>query len=124
MVDCVGWFATVVAAGFALHDDCPVAFVFGVAVFFRHCYRAASGLLSFVLHQVARWARAFVRFLDCISAQIVIQDRVMMLYPSGCLNPITMHHLVDYVYDSPRRLTHCLSCSRFCARRSNDVPVD
>jgi hypothetical protein len=74
-----------------LHDDCPVAFVFGVAVFFTHCYRALSRLLSFVLHQVARWAWAFVRFVKCMLCQLVIQDRVMMLYPSGCLNPITLH---------------------------------
>ena len=53
VVDGVGWFAAVGAFGFVLQDDCPVAFVFGVAVFFRHCYRAASGLLSFVLHHVA-----------------------------------------------------------------------
>ena len=55
----VGWFATVVAVWFVLQDYCPVAFVFWVAVFFTHCYRALSRLLSFVLHQVARWARAF-----------------------------------------------------------------
>ena len=55
----VGGFATVVAVWFVLQDDGPVAFVFGVAVFFRHCYRALSRLLSFVCLQVARWARAF-----------------------------------------------------------------
>ena len=32
----VGWFATVVAVWFVLQDDCPVAFVFWVAVFFTH----------------------------------------------------------------------------------------
>jgi len=59
VVNGVGWFATVVAVWFVLQDYCPVAFVFGVAVFFTHCYRALARLLSFVLHQVARWARAF-----------------------------------------------------------------
>ena len=59
VVYCVGWSVAVVAGRFALQDDCPVAFVFWVAVFFTHCYRALSRLLSFVLHQVARWARAF-----------------------------------------------------------------
>ena len=49
----VSWFTAVVAVWFVLQDYCPVAFVFGVGVFFRHCYRAASGLLSFVLHHVA-----------------------------------------------------------------------
>ena len=33
-------------------------------------------------------------------------------------------HLVDYVYDSPQRLAHRLSCSRFCARWSNCVTAD
>ena len=60
-------------------------------MFFTHCYRALARLLSFVLHQVARWAWAFVRFVKCMLCQLVIQDRVMMLYPSGCLNPITLH---------------------------------
>jgi hypothetical protein len=49
VINCVGWFAAVVARGFALQDDCAVAFVFWVAVFFTHCYRAASGLLSFAV---------------------------------------------------------------------------
>ena len=43
----VGWFATVIAVWFVLQDYGSVAFVFGVAVFFRHCYRALSRLLSF-----------------------------------------------------------------------------
>ena len=53
MVNGVGWFAAVVAGGVALQDDCAVAFVFWVAVFFTHCYRAASGLLSFDVVDVA-----------------------------------------------------------------------
>jgi len=53
VVYCVGWVAAVVARGVALQDDCAVAFVFRVAVFFRHCYRAASGLLSFAVVGVA-----------------------------------------------------------------------
>jgi len=48
----VGWFAAVVAVWFVLQDYGPVAFVFGVAVFFTHCYRALARLLSFVLHHV------------------------------------------------------------------------
>ena len=44
----VGWFATVVAVWFVLQDDCPVAFVFGVSVFFTHCYRAATERLALV----------------------------------------------------------------------------
>ena len=42
----VGWSVAVVAGWFALQDDCPVAFVFGVAVFFTHCYRALARLLA------------------------------------------------------------------------------
>ena len=53
VVHVVGWFATVVAVWFVLQDYGPVAFVFGVAVFFRHCYRAASGLLSFFVVDIA-----------------------------------------------------------------------
>ena len=53
VVYCVGWSVAVVASRFALQDDCPVAFVFWVAVFFTHCYRAASGLLSFSVVVVA-----------------------------------------------------------------------
>jgi hypothetical protein len=49
----VGWVAAVIARGVALQDDCAVAFVFWVAVFFTHCYRAASGLLSFAVVVVA-----------------------------------------------------------------------
>jgi len=45
----VGWVSAVVARWVALQDDCAVAFVFWVAVFFTHCYRAASGLLSFAV---------------------------------------------------------------------------
>jgi len=74
-----------------LQDDCPVAFVFGVAVFFTHCYRAASGLLSFVVVDVAYRACPLCRFVKCMSTVCVNRDRVMMLYPSGCLNPITLH---------------------------------
>ena len=32
------------------------------------------------------------RFVKCMLCQRVSRDRVMMLYPSGCLNPITLHH--------------------------------
>ena len=53
VVNGVCWSVAVVAGWFALQDDCPVAFVFGVAVFFTHCYRAASGLLSFDVVDVA-----------------------------------------------------------------------
>ena len=53
VVYCVGWFATVVAAGFALQNDCAVAFVFWVGVFFTHCYRALARLLSLLLLDVA-----------------------------------------------------------------------
>jgi hypothetical protein len=49
VVNGVGWFAAVVARGVVSQDDCAVAFVFWVAVFFTHCYRAASGLLSFAV---------------------------------------------------------------------------
>lgn len=38
VVYCVGWFAAVGAFGFVLQDDCAVAFVFGVAVFFTHAH--------------------------------------------------------------------------------------
>jgi len=31
------------------------------------------------------------RFVKCMSSVCVYRDRVMMLYPSGCLNPITLH---------------------------------
>ena len=91
VVNGVGWFVAVVAGWFALQDYCPVAFVFGVAVFFTHCYRAASGLLSFAVVDVAYRACPLCRFVKCMSTVCVSRDRVMMLYPSGCLNPITLH---------------------------------
>jgi hypothetical protein len=53
VVNGVGWVAAVVARGFALQNYGSVAFVFWVAVFFTHCYRAASGLLSFADVDVA-----------------------------------------------------------------------
>ena len=31
------------------------------------------------------------RFVKCMSSVCVIKDKVMLLYPSGCLNPITLH---------------------------------
>ncbi len=31
------------------------------------------------------------RFVKCMSSVCVIKDKVIMLYPSGCLNPITLH---------------------------------
>jgi hypothetical protein len=49
VVNGVGWSAAVVARGVALQNYGSVAFVFWVAVFFTHCYRAASGLLSFAV---------------------------------------------------------------------------
>ena len=49
VVNRVGWVAAIVARGFALQNYGSVAFVFWVAVFFTHCYRAASGLLSFAV---------------------------------------------------------------------------
>jgi hypothetical protein len=49
VVNRVGWVAAIVARGFALQDDCAVAFVFWVAVFFTHCYRALARLLSFAV---------------------------------------------------------------------------
>ena len=91
MVYCVGWFVAVVAGWFALQDDGAVAFVFGVAVFFTHCYRALSRLLSFDVVDVAYRASPLCRFVKCMSTVCVSRDRVMMLYPSGCLNPITLH---------------------------------
>ena len=63
VVNGVGWSVAVVAGWFALQDDCPVAFVFWVAVFFRHCYRAASGLLSFSEIDVAYRASPLCRFV-------------------------------------------------------------
>ena len=44
--------------------------------------------------------------------------------PIGLPQSDYLAHLVDYVYDSPQRLAHCLSCSRFCARWSNCVTAD
>jgi hypothetical protein len=49
--------------------------------------RLALGLLCVVLH-VGLESVGFVFGMSSIS---VTQDRVMMLYPSGCLNPITLH---------------------------------
>jgi hypothetical protein len=49
----VCWVAAIVARGVALQNYGSVAFVFWVAVFFTHCYRAASGLLSFAVVVVA-----------------------------------------------------------------------
>ena len=49
VVNGVSWSVAVVAGWLALQDDCPVAFVFGVAVFFTHCYRAATKRLALVL---------------------------------------------------------------------------
>ena len=91
VVNRVGWSVAVVAGWFALQDDCPVAFVFGVAVFFTHCYRALARLLSFADVDVAYRASPLCRFVKCMSTVCVSRDRVMMLYPSGCLNPITLH---------------------------------
>ena len=68
VVYCVCWFVAVVACGFALQDDCPVAFVFGVAVFFTHCYRALSRLLSFDVVDVAYRASPLCRFVKCMSS--------------------------------------------------------
>jgi hypothetical protein len=53
VIYCVGWSAAVIARWVALQNYGSVAFVFGVAVFFTHCYRAASGLLSFAVVVVA-----------------------------------------------------------------------
>ena len=44
--------------------------------------------------------------------------------PIGLPQSDYLAHLVDYVYDSPRRFAHRLSCCRFWARRSNSVPRD
>jgi hypothetical protein len=49
VVNGVCWFAAVVARGFALQNYGSVAFVFWVAVFFTHCYRALARLLSFAV---------------------------------------------------------------------------
>jgi hypothetical protein len=49
VVYCVGWSAAVVAGGVALQNYGSVAFVFWVAVFFTHCYRALARLLSFAV---------------------------------------------------------------------------
>jgi hypothetical protein len=87
----VCWVAAVVARGVALQNYGSVAFVFWVAVFFTHCYRAASGLLSFAVVDVSCRANPLCRFVKCMSSVCVITDKVMMLYPSGCLNPITLH---------------------------------
>ena len=63
VVNGVGWFVAVVARWLALQDYGPVAFVFGVAVFFTHCYRAASGLLSFSVVEVSYRACPLCRFV-------------------------------------------------------------
>ena len=91
MVNGVSRFAAGVAGWFALQEYGAVAFVLWVAVFFTHCYRAASGLLSFSVVDVAYRASPLCRFVKCMSTVCVSRDRVMMLYPSGCLNPITLH---------------------------------
>jgi hypothetical protein len=56
------------------------------------CYRAATerlalGLLLVVFHV----GLVSVGFVCCVLCLSVMQRRVMMLYPSGCLNPITLH---------------------------------
>jgi len=71
VINGVSWFVAVVAGWLALQDDCPVAFVFGVTVFFRHCYRAASGLLSFSEVDVAYRANPLCRFVKCMSSVCV-----------------------------------------------------
>ena len=58
---------------------------------FTHCYRALARLLSFAVVDVAYRACPLCRFVKCMSTVCVSRDRVMMLYPSGCLNPITLH---------------------------------
>jgi hypothetical protein len=63
VVNGVCWFVAVVARWLALQDDCPVAFVFGVAVFFTHCYRALARLLSFSVVDVAYRACPLCRFV-------------------------------------------------------------
>ena len=69
MVYVVGLFVAVVARGVALQNDGPVAFVFWVAVFFRHCYRAASGLLSVCYRYVSCRARLGWVCLLCVMSK-------------------------------------------------------
>ena len=44
--------------------------------------------------------------------------------PSGCLNPITLHHLPNYVYGPHQRFALSLLCISVNARWSNCVTAD
>ncbi len=70
----VGWFATVVAVWFVLQDYCPVAFVLCVAVFFTHCYRAATERLALVCFasRCMTGLGFLCRFVKCMLCQLVM----------------------------------------------------
>ena len=48
------------------------------------------------------------RFVKCMSTVCVSRDRVMMLYPSGCLNPITLH-ICLIMFTGRSSTVHCHS---------------
>jgi hypothetical protein len=83
-------------------------------------YRACS---RFVVSCVSCRARlSWVCLLLCKRNRNATQSDDAL--PIGLPQSDYLAHLVDYVYDSPQRLAHCLSCSRFCARWSNCVTAD
>ena len=92
-------------------------------MFFRHCYRAASGLLSVCYRYVSCRARLGWVCLLCVMSKRNAKQSDDAL-PIGLPQSDYLAPSPDYVYGSHQRLAQCLSCSRFCARWSNCVTAD